>query len=113
MMAKVSEFAMRKNYAHGTLKDPARRKGFDMLLIRNELVIVIGPLAAIAAAASSAGEPAGAASNSSGQLPDAVLQPTKPIFDGKTLDGWIQIPANSWEVKDGAMASRGVGRGVI
>jgi hypothetical protein len=52
-------------------------------------------------------------SNSSGQLPDAVLRQTRPIFDGKTLDGWIQIPTNSWEVKDGAMASRGTGRGVI
>jgi 3-keto-disaccharide hydrolase len=46
-------------------------------------------------------------------LPEAVRQQTKPIFDGKSLDGWAQIPADSWEVKDGAMASRGVGRGVI
>jgi hypothetical protein len=46
-------------------------------------------------------------------LPDAVRQQTKPIFDGKSLDGWVQIAADSWEVKDGAMASRGVGRGVI
>ncbi len=35
------------------------------------------------------------------------------LFDGKTLDGWIQVPADSWEVKDGAMASKGAGRGVI
>ena len=35
------------------------------------------------------------------------------LFDGKTLDGWIQIPDNSWVVKDGAMASTGAGRGVI
>jgi hypothetical protein len=46
-------------------------------------------------------------------LPDAVLKQTKPIFDGKSLDGWIQVPADSWEVKDGAMASTGAGRGVI
>jgi hypothetical protein len=46
-------------------------------------------------------------------LPDAVLKQTKPIFDGKSLDGWIQIPSDSWEVKDGAMASTGNGRGVI
>jgi hypothetical protein len=46
-------------------------------------------------------------------LPEAVLRQTRPIFDGKTLDGWVQTPADSWEVKDGAMASRGVGRGVI
>jgi hypothetical protein len=46
-------------------------------------------------------------------LPEALLRQTKSIFDGKTLDGWIQIPASSWTVKDGAMASLGVGRGVI
>lgn len=38
---------------------------------------------------------------------------TTPLFDGNTLDGWVQIPANSWIVKDGAMASTGIGRGVI
>jgi hypothetical protein len=47
-----------------------------------------------------------------------------PIFDGKTLDGWLQLenrpkpdpPAattTAWAVKDGAMASAGSGRGVI
>jgi len=47
-----------------------------------------------------------------------------PIFDGKTLDGWLQLenrpkpdpPApttTAWTVKDGAMASTGTGRGVI
>ena len=35
------------------------------------------------------------------------------LFDGKTLDGWIQVPENSWTVKDGAMASLGLGRGVV
>jgi hypothetical protein len=38
---------------------------------------------------------------------------TASLFDGKTLDGWIQSPANAWTVKDGAMASKGIGRGVI
>ncbi len=38
---------------------------------------------------------------------------TTSLFDGKTLDGWIQSPANAWTVKDGAMASLGAGRGVI
>src|SRR5580658_7249666 len=49
---------------------------------------------------------------------------TIPLFDGRTLDGWIQIENNAtslstsgittgWVVKDGAMASTGVGRGVI
>ena len=35
------------------------------------------------------------------------------LFDGKSLDGWLQIPPDSWSVKNGAIASRGVGRGVI
>lgn len=47
-----------------------------------------------------------------------------PLFDGKTLDWWIQSPVRhkseteespktSWIVKDGVMASTGAGRGVI
>jgi hypothetical protein len=47
-----------------------------------------------------------------------------PIFDGKTLDGWLQLenrpkpdPAaptsTAWIVKDGAIASTGSGRGVL
>jgi len=35
-----------------------------------------------------------------------------PIFDGKTLDGWVS-GTNAWTVKDGAMSSLGAGRGVI
>ncbi len=50
---------------------------------------------------------------SSPGLPAAVKEQTKPLFDGKSLDGWTQIPARSWEVKAHAMASLGVGRGVI
>ncbi len=43
---------------------------------------------------------------------------TAPLFDGRTLNGWIQIENNptastGWVVKDGAMASTGAGRGVI
>jgi hypothetical protein len=33
----------------------------------------------------------------------------KPIFDGKTLDGWQQDPAGSFVVKAGAIASTGKG----
>ena len=84
-----------------------------MLPVRRVLVIVIGLLVVSAAEASRATELSEGTSELSGQLPDAVLQQTKPLFDGKTLDGWNQIPANSWEVKGGAIASRGVGRGVI
>jgi hypothetical protein len=83
-----------------------------MLPLSKGLVIVVGLSALNAAEALRAGEPAEAASNPPGNFPDAVLQQTKPIFSGKTLHGWIQIPANSWEVKDSAMSSRGVGRGV-
>ena len=47
--------------------------------------------------------------------------PAVTLFDGKTLDGWIQIEnrdlakssVTGWVVKDGAMASTGTGRGVI
>jgi Domain of Unknown Function (DUF1080) len=35
------------------------------------------------------------------------------IFDGSSLEGWRQIPENSWTVKNGIIASLGVGRGVI
>jgi len=41
------------------------------------------------------------------------------IFDGKTLDGWLQFHKNAtngvpgWIVKDGAMASTGADRGII
>jgi hypothetical protein len=46
--------------------------------------------------------------------PTATLPPgMTPLFDGKSIDGWVQIPADSWTVKNGAIASRGAGRGVI
>jgi 3-keto-disaccharide hydrolase len=35
------------------------------------------------------------------------------LFNGKTLNGWIQVPAHSWTVKHGAMTSTGAGRGFI
>jgi hypothetical protein len=35
------------------------------------------------------------------------------LFDGKSLDGWIQIPPDSWTATNGVMASLGVARGVI
>ncbi len=35
------------------------------------------------------------------------------LFDGRSLAGWVQAPAGSWVVRDGAMASTGAGRGVI
>ncbi len=38
---------------------------------------------------------------------------TASLFDGQSLAGWIQSPPDAWTVKDGAMASKGSGRGVI
>jgi hypothetical protein len=39
---------------------------------------------------------------------------TTALFDGESLAGWIQVPDDrGWEVKEGAMASTGAGRGVI
>jgi len=37
----------------------------------------------------------------------------KPLFDRKGLDGWEQVPPESWTVKNGILASLGAGRGVI
>jgi len=46
--------------------------------------------------------------------PQVPLPPgMTPIFDGQTLTGWVAVPANSWTVKDGILASLGVGRGVL
>ena len=42
-----------------------------------------------------------------------LLPGMTPLFDGKSLDGWTAVPAGSWVVKDGAMASTGAGRGYI
>jgi hypothetical protein len=35
------------------------------------------------------------------------------LFNGKNLDGWIEAPPGAWTVNNGAMSSKGVGRGVI
>jgi hypothetical protein len=35
------------------------------------------------------------------------------IFDGTTLNGWTQVPANSWSVVMGAMHALGTARGFI
>jgi len=67
-----------------------------------QLLIAIAILAAMTAVARSAD-----------RHPAEAGLKTTPLFDGKSLDGWIQIPENSWIVKDGAMASTGAGRGVV
>jgi len=35
------------------------------------------------------------------------------LFDGTTLNGWTQVPANSWNVTNGVLASKGTARGYI
>jgi hypothetical protein len=46
--------------------------------------------------------------------PEFSLPPgMTPLFDGKTLDGWVQVPANSWVVKNGIIASLGLDRGAL
>jgi hypothetical protein len=46
--------------------------------------------------------------------PDVPLPPgMKILFDGKSLDGWAQIPADSWTIKNNILASLGSARGVI
>jgi len=35
------------------------------------------------------------------------------LFDGKSLDNWVQIPPDSWTINNSALASKGAGRGVI
>jgi len=56
----------------------------------------------------------------SADIDTTMPRPTAPlpagmtrIFDGKSLAGWRQDPADSWMVKDGIIGSRGVGRGVL
>jgi hypothetical protein len=50
----------------------------------------------------------------------SIPPPTAPlpsnmtrIFDGKSLDGWKQIPPETWTVQNGVLASLGAARGVI
>jgi hypothetical protein len=63
-------------------------------------------------------EPAPAAAPTSAPAsippPKVPLPPgMTPLFDGRTLEGWTQIPPDSWTVKDGVLASLGLARGVI
>lgn len=51
--------------------------------------------------------------HSASAAPLAKTPMGKSLFNGKTLRGWTQVPAHSWTVKNGAMTSLGVGRGMI
>ena len=62
-----------------------------------------------------------ASPNTDGRIGDDAMGPPPAdaganlisIFDGATLDGWIQVPAASWSVVNGAMHSLGTARGFI
>jgi 3-keto-disaccharide hydrolase len=56
---------------------------------------------------------AGAGGVAAGAPTLSVCPNCKSIFDGATLDGWTQVPANSWTIVDGAMHSLGTARGFI
>jgi Domain of Unknown Function (DUF1080) len=43
----------------------------------------------------------------------SVCPQCRSIFDGASLDGWVQLPPSSWSVVDGAMHSLAPARGVI
>jgi enterochelin esterase-like enzyme len=81
--------------------------------------LLICSVPALAQSAPSTGTPADASTSdlsidTSIPRPEVPLPPgMKPLFNGQTLDGWVQEPADSWTVKDGIIASRGLGRGVL
>jgi hypothetical protein len=77
-------------------------------LVALALLLSAQPASAQPAAPTTAPTDVGLVQPSSVPLPSEMTR----IFDGKTLDGWQQIPANSWTVKNGVLASLGVGRGV-
>jgi hypothetical protein len=55
--------------------------------------------------------PAGSSTPLAVKLSAAPTGKAVRIFDGRTLTGWNQVPADSWEVKDSALSSLGKGRG--
>lgn len=56
---------------------------------------------------------AGARGGAAGAGPDTLCPNCRAAFDGVTLDGWTQVPANSWSVTNGAMHSLAPARGYI
>ena len=65
-----------------------------------------------AGAPGSAGGDASAGDGGGGD-PAAPATGLHKIFDGTTLNGWVQFPATDFAPKDGALVSTGVGRGWI
>ena len=78
------------------------------------VILVFGVVPAIDQWSNAGADDKAPVTDASTGAPKIPLPPgMKPIFDGKTLDGWIQVPPNSWTVKEGVIASLGTGRGVI
>src|SRR2546421_10715647 len=79
-------------------------------------VIIVGGLLVCARLLAQSDTPttAPATTMASEPVPDVPLpNGMTRLFDGKTLDGWLQIPPDTWTVNNGAIASLGAGRGVI
>jgi hypothetical protein len=80
---------------------------------RFALAVLFGLFTGVAAAPAQSA-PSAAPAGVSIPPPTVALPPgMTPLFDGKTLDGWVQLPADSWSAQDGTIVSRGVARGVI
>lgn len=80
---------------------------------RMALTVLFGIFAGVAPALAQSAPPA--VSTGVWTPPPAVPLPPglTLLFDGRSLGGWVQLPADSWSVKDGTIVSRGVARGVI
>jgi len=75
-------------------------------------IIILNPIISFADDAAKPSPPL--AVDASNPPPQSPLPANmKLLFDGKTLDSWMQVPADSWTIKNGILASLGSGRGVI
>lgn len=59
-----------------------------------------------------AGPDAGVDGPSLGPATLSACPNCKPIFDGVSLSGWVQVPASQWSVVNGAMHSTGTAKSV-
>jgi hypothetical protein len=109
-----------KNLIRAAARDPPETRFYGPIstflvrspdMTRNHIPAALGLFTLVIIFQVARGQPALEASL---PIPDAPLPPGMTrIFDGKTLDGWVQLPPDSWTVKDGRIASLGVARGVI
>jgi hypothetical protein len=79
------------------------------------LFVAIIVLNAITSFADDAAKPSPPLAVDASTPPPQVPLPAdmKLLFDGKSLDSWMQIPADSWTIKNNILASAGSARGVI